>query len=190
MSEKIKQCAGQMAIIVELIHSDGFKDLTCGEFMSAAKLLYENASDFTNLYRALRNGVNYIAQDKDCYNRLVDSLSNPNMPAESVAFIKKQIEKLSETRIVYVKPPRRTQIYLMRNNRNGLTKIGQSLKPKHRERTLQSEEPEISLLKSWPGLVGTEKQLHERFEACRVRGEWFNLNETQIALIVQAMEEN
>lgn len=71
-------------------------------------------------------------------------------------------------------------IYLMRNKRNGLTKIGYSKTPKHRESTLQSQEPEIEMIHSVKGTFSEEKAIHKNYAAARVRGEWFKLSETEI----------
>lgn len=82
---------------------------------------------------------------------------------------------------------KRTFIYLMRNRRNGFTKIGESNNPKIREATLQSEEPEIELINQWVGSLRMEEFLHEEFSAKRVRGEWFNLDEKDIQDIAWLM---
>ncbi len=71
-------------------------------------------------------------------------------------------------------------VYLMKNTRNGFIKIGFSKNPKFREKTLQSEEPEIELLASIEGTIDLEKELHARFSAYRIRGEWFRLSEFEI----------
>lgn len=42
--------------------------------------------------------------------------------------------------------PTPTHTYIMKNKRNGLYKIGKSINPKHRESTLQSEEPNVILV--------------------------------------------
>lgn len=76
-------------------------------------------------------------------------------------------------------------VYLMRNARNGLTKIGYSVKPKVRENCLQSEEPEIRLLAMFRGTGANEKELHRMFHGNRIRGEWFNLSDEQIATITK-----
>jgi hypothetical protein len=87
-------------------------------------------------------------------------------------------------------PPKRPgYVYLMRNERNGCTKIGFSIDPAYRERTLQSQEPEVRLLFCWPGTRGDEKALHERFADRRVRGEWFHLSDAEIEAIgIQSLE--
>lgn len=87
-----------------------------------------------------------------------------------------------------VRPRRKTFIYIMRNERNGLVKIGRSLTPLSREATLQSEEPEITMLFHFPATEDVETQLHERFEAYRVRGEWFRLTSVQISGLCKEYE--
>jgi len=71
-------------------------------------------------------------------------------------------------------------VYLMKNTRNGFIKIGFSKNPQFREKTLQSEEPEIELLASIEGTIDLEKELHARFSAYRIRVEWFRLSEFEI----------
>ena len=74
--------------------------------------------------------------------------------------------------------------YLMKDSNTGLTKIGKAVDPKHRERTLQSEKPTISLFAVCEDNV--ELELHNKFEDKRVRGEWFNLMENEIEDIVNS----
>lgn len=66
-------------------------------------------------------------------------------------------------------------VYLIHSKSNGYFKIGRSKDPLKRERTLQAEEPDISLLKIWEGDGALEKELHKSYEHLRVRGEWFKL---------------
>lgn len=65
-------------------------------------------------------------------------------------------------------------VYFMQNKRNKFVKIGFSKNPQVREKTLQSEEPEIELIGAIPGNVQFEKELHLAFAIVRVRGEWFD----------------
>ena len=74
-----------------------------------------------------------------------------------------------------------TKTYLMKNKRNSLYKIGKSKNPKHREKTLQSQEPEISIVKIWNKDI--ERDLHIKYDEYRVRGEWFKLNKIQVKYI-------
>lgn len=79
-------------------------------------------------------------------------------------------------------------IYLMRNSRNGYTKIGYSKNPQFRERTLQSEEPEIELLGMIPGSRWGEQEFHKIFDDQRVRGEWFSLTNEDCDSIIGRKE--
>src|SRR5690349_16258770 len=81
------------------------------------------------------------------------------------------------------KPPNIGFVYLMKNKRNGYTKIGFSSNPKAREATLQAEEPEIDLLHKKPDTTSDEVALHIRYAHKMVRGEWCQLTEEDIKVI-------
>ena len=68
--------------------------------------------------------------------------------------------------------------YLMFDERTKYHKIGKSQDPKYREKTLQSDNPLVVLV--WKIKGDIEKQLHQRYDNKRVRGEWFNLSENEI----------
>lgn len=74
-------------------------------------------------------------------------------------------------------------LYLIINKRNGLYKIGISISPIKRERTLQAEEPEIEILNIYKGGYSLEKKIHKYFENKRIRGEWFKLDNDDILTI-------
>jgi len=76
-----------------------------------------------------------------------------------------------------------TKVYVMIDKNTGYYKIGRSLKPKFRERTLQSEKPTIELLFSNDAKIKNEKDLHNMFLEKRIRGEWFNLNGSDLIKI-------
>ena len=82
-----------------------------------------------------------------------------------------------------IKKPKITNIYLMQNKRNKYVKIGQSKNVKYRERTLQSEEPEIELIFSIRTYDIFEQHLHDKYSSYNVRGEWFNLQDDHIETI-------
>lgn len=67
-------------------------------------------------------------------------------------------------------------VYIMLNKDDTTFKIGQSKKPRYREATLQSKEPQIVLLKVWECDKRIEKQLHKIYSHKRHRGEWFKLD--------------
>lgn len=91
-------------------------------------------------------------------------------------------EKLiTETRSKQTAVKSKSKTYIMKDANTNLYKIGKSINPKHRERTLQCEKPTIKMVKIFESDI--EKQLHEIYSKNRVRGEWFNLNEIQLRYI-------
>ncbi len=81
-----------------------------------------------------------------------------------------------------------TKVYLMKDEHSGLYKIGRSINPLKRERTLQSEKPQIRLIYSFNAYCKDEIDIHEKFKDKRVRGEWFSLNEDDINYIKNFLE--
>jgi len=81
-------------------------------------------------------------------------------------------------------------VYLMEDLRNGLFKIGQSQTPEKRERTLQSEVPEVSLRFYMPAHDSAESELHEMFSGKRVRGEWFQLAQEDILAVIAFLKQH
>lgn len=76
-------------------------------------------------------------------------------------------------------------VYLMADTSNGFFKIGISNNPQYREHTLQSEKPTIELLASklYPSRTiaeAIEFALHKAFGDKRLRGEWFELSESDV----------
>lgn len=86
----------------------------------------------------------------------------------------------------FLPPP--LMIYLCRNKRNGYVKIGFSLTPDLREKTLQSEEPELFFEHRFPGTsMDEESALHRKYAHRRLRGEWFELTPEDVAAIILEM---
>ncbi len=79
--------------------------------------------------------------------------------------------------------PRKTYVYLMKDEQTGFHKIGQSKNPAVRESTLFSEKPSIILICAWLTDGADETLLHNKYTEKRVRGEWFNLGDPEITEI-------
>lgn len=84
-------------------------------------------------------------------------------------------------------------LYLMKNEANGYYKIGITKNLARREKTLQSEEPDITLFryrkcKDRKEASFIEKILHTLFIDYRVRGEWFSLDKEQVVYILNIMD--
>ena len=75
-------------------------------------------------------------------------------------------------------------VYLMKDKSTGYYKIGRSVDPKYRERTLQSEKPTIQLVfSSVETKEINEKLLHSQYKDQNIRGEWFDLSSSQVRYI-------
>ena len=84
-------------------------------------------------------------------------------------------------------------VYLMKDTTNGYYKIGISNNPDYRERTLQSEKPSIEMIacKRFPTrkiAMSIESALHTAYSQQRVRGEWFNLGDVDVAAIIETLK--
>jgi len=143
--------------------------------------------------KIVRNEIKIIQLNKE-----LDSLWNERSDIiNSVIPIETKIEKAKElvdnlkieisTYFLLLKdfenPNKQEKIktYLMKNNHTKLYKIGYSKNPKHREKTLQSQEPNIKMVKVWNKNI--EKKLHKLYSEYRVRGEWFDLTPIQVKYI-------
>jgi len=84
-------------------------------------------------------------------------------------------------------------VYLMRDHTNNYYKIGISKTPEYRERTLQSEKPSIEMIcnKKLPSrkiAEAFEKALHIAYADKRIRGEWFNLDDNDLAQLIESLK--
>lgn len=84
-------------------------------------------------------------------------------------------------------------VYLMKDLANGYSKIGISNNPEYREHTLQSEKPTIELVcaKVFPSrkvAMAIESSLHSCYDEKHIRGEWFNLDASDIEIIKQTLK--
>lgn len=85
-------------------------------------------------------------------------------------------------------------VYLMIDTNNHYHKIGISNKPEWREKTLQSEKPTVELIASKKFVrrkiaSSFEKALHETYSSKRIRGEWFQLDATDVSEIKTTLDD-
>lgn len=117
---------------------------------------------------------------KDAYRYLLDKsivpdlkiISNYLFENKRIQITKKKYKKITQSQ---------TYIYVMIDRNTGFYKIGKSINPKYRERTLQSEKPCIDMLGYYSGNSSDEKILHKKFETKRIRGEWFDLMPSDVS---------
>lgn len=115
--------------------------------------------------------------------------SNTKMGSDSVILdicdIYRLIQCYKKYRVSRQKYYQRSKIekptYLIQDLANGYFKIGKSLSPLTREKTLLSEKPILSL--RYVCKRDVEKELHAKYADKNVRGEWFNLTDEDITEI-------
>lgn len=78
---------------------------------------------------------------------------------------------------------RKQLCYLMIDEHTKYVKIGKSVNPLKRERTLQAEKPTIKLIHYFDG--DYEDELHRKYDSVRVRGEWFKINMREVRNIIK-----
>lgn len=121
---------------------------------------------------------------------ILDNLRKKSMIHSYLTSGVKEPESLSSTLTKRINRHVRSRLkktYLMKDEVNGYYKIGNSINPKYRERTLQSEKPTIRLLMSCGSNI--EKDLHSIYKNFRLRGEWFCLTQDQYLDIKSIMEK-
>jgi len=69
--------------------------------------------------------------------------------------------------------------YIMADTSCMLYKIGQSKTPTKREKTMLAQSSQIKVIAVSKFLM--EKELHRQFKHCRIRGEWFQLSESELS---------
>jgi len=84
---------------------------------------------------------------------------------------------------IKVKEVKPMHVYLMHHGLSNVWKIGRSVDPSARERTLQHADPQITMLWSVEEEGGLESWLHDKFKDKRLRGEWFELLEEDVEWI-------
>jgi hypothetical protein len=113
-----------------------------------------------------------------------NNISEEDIIAKNEKYLDEKYFKLfNQERVI-----KKTNVYLMIDENTGYHKIGRSINPTKRERTLQSEKPTIKLLYSCEVPLKIETILHEKYKKYRLRGEWFDLDEGQINEIVEYLE--
>ena len=125
---------------------------------------------------------------------IIESLNEKIAKLDAQIFVKetknpqkRNSYKNSKKRNSYKNSKGEIKTYLIKNNRNGFYKIGRSNNPLKREQTLQSEEPDIVMVKTWSRNI--ERKLHIEYKDYRIRGEWFELSKAQVKYICTNYEQ-
>jgi hypothetical protein len=84
-------------------------------------------------------------------------------------------------------PKHKRYTYLMYDEISEYYKIGKSINPEFREKTLSSQTPKIRLIYKCKEAVVSEDYLHKLFQYKRIRGEWFDLNTDELDVVLNLM---
>ena len=153
-------------------------------FLKICAVFFDNSGDLFFIDRCIRSGLNYILREPETYAKLVLALNNKIVSKELKDTVMAEVHKPEPPFSPKKKQsPKPTKIYLMLDERTGYHKIGRSVNPTNREKTLQSDNPKIRLLECWETTSDNEKTLHVQFQNKRVRGEWFDLTDLDIEQI-------
>ena len=77
---------------------------------------------------------------------------------------------------------KRKKIYLVKSHAHEMVKIGYSVNPQARVKTLAGDQPMLELIHVFEGREQDEKRLHQKYNNKRVKGEgeWFRLTDEDI----------
>lgn len=135
---------------------------------------YFSIDDLIKIQRAISNTLAFYKEQN--LNQIeLDALNHEEAERKLQSFLQKQELKQSNKEKVFV--------YLMRDRKTKLIKIGYSKNPKQREKSLQVANPEIKLIKHYSAFLSDEKQLHKLFSAKKIVGEWFDLSASDLQQI-------
>jgi hypothetical protein len=181
MTEEDLWCEVARPILFDCIHEIA-RDRTIEDQIELLKFYSEHRNELTAASMGLRygperDGLGYSETIREC-------MTNGVFPSRLSQEILLSGGRRECPERKATKP---TWIYLMKCHRTGRTKIGRSKNPCFRERTLQSENPDVELTHHWQSSKDKEGWLHAAFEEKRYRGEWFDLNESDIATIEELM---
>lgn len=158
--------------------AESFPDLFCKLHESLPKELIQG--NFIGLEKAQKNLAKNKKKFLEKHKKEIKKLEEKRKAERQAAAEYARKQRLKSK----LKPKPKDSLYLMKNNRDGRYKIGISKDPKHRESTLQSQEPDVVLVGSWDQLAKHEKSWHDYFSEWRQRGEWFDLEAAQVRFMV------
>lgn len=113
--------------------------------------------------------------------KFLDSAKS-SIPIIGTSKFLKLIEEKNTCHKTKIERIRTVYTYLMIDKSNNAVKIGKSVNPLKRERTLQSEKISIKLIYAVDKDI--ENKLHKKYRDKRIRGEWFRLTKKDIHCII------
>lgn len=161
------------AMISEIVKAVPVKDIR-----RLLKHYLDNKEVFDDVACIVKNGVAYSTGMPNWNERVAAVMASEAIPQTVKNRICLEVVRGGIT--IPKRSPSPTFIYLMLDHRTKAIKIGRSKNPSLRESTLQAEQPDITLIDSWPGMEDDEVALHAKFAGKRRRGEWFNLSDADV----------
>jgi hypothetical protein len=135
---------------------------------------------------ARKKAVDLKRYECECCKNEREQMERMRKYEEVVTKHVKSVEERNEYDASYTPKPK--WLYVMKCESTGFYKIGVSVDPSLRERTLQSEKPTVKLVAKWNDAQEWESHWHEYFKQCRMRGEWFKLTKCQVAFLCSTMK--
>ena len=174
--QDIKSLANQKVVKWKLINEEG--SVLAEQTVPSYTDMSDNLKD---IHRVVFQ--DFIAKYLSIYNEIKNDLEE--IPKECIGNQETDESKPISSSTCYV--------YLMVDTTNNFHKIGISNNPRYREHTLQSDKPTIELLcaKEYPSRAiaeAFESALHRVYAGKRIRGEWFNLDTSDIEDIKQSLK--
>ncbi len=154
--------------------------------------IYCDVIDDDKIYKVICAYDDYIQENLLYKKKLKKLKKKEKKRILDILHCVERLDNLRSHRIYYEekttpkKEVKEKQCYIMKDENTGYYKIGNSINPKKRERTLQAEKPTIKLIKVFK--ENHEKELHDNYSNYRVRGEWFKLSEVQLKYICTHFE--
>jgi hypothetical protein len=138
----------------------------------------ESANMYKEMFYEINNKNEYLQIEYEFklfeYERKIDNLER------TIFLLKNEINSYKQEKKNKIST-QEVKTYIIKDDNTGLYKIGKSINPRIREKTLQSEKPNIKIIKVFNKNI--EKKLHNEYKDFRIRGEWFNLSPIQVKYI-------
>lgn len=162
-----------------------FEDNIVSNWIDVDYLIIEFLESFNNFMMDYESGFYDYRYKENSKYKTTYHIAEKNKKAETDDYLSAFHEKavLEEEKESFNKKENINYVYLMIDHNTGYTKIGRSKNPSHREKTLQSQKPTIELMAYYIADKSIETYLHNLYKDKRVRGEWFNLKDDEIACI-------
>ena len=158
------------------------------------KAVLNDTADIDNLNILFTEGIVLHIKGKEgtTFNDYINKISK-ELQDEYVEYRQKNYYKNEDLPFEKIpkEPNKKRYTYLMYDDISGYYKIGKSINPEFREKTLMSQTPKVRLIYKCKESIVSEDYLHKIFKYKRIRGQWFDLNTEELDHVLNSMlEEN